>query len=73
MQRGVLEKKDLLHFAPKLQLSLNKASDLFDRLDTDSDGLINLMDWHLAGSTLAYDGLVRCELSLATQTQGGAP
>jgi len=58
---GRLDRSDLLHFAPKFDLELDKASALFDRLDSDNDGFLSEADWNRVAALLAYDGLVRAE------------
>eukprot|EP00613_Pedinella_sp_CCMP2098_P023076 CAMPEP_0171684240 /NCGR_PEP_ID=MMETSP0991-20121206/1570_1 /TAXON_ID=483369 /ORGANISM="non described non described, Strain CCMP2098" /LENGTH=521 /DNA_ID=CAMNT_0012271729 /DNA_START=115 /DNA_END=1677 /DNA_ORIENTATION=- len=58
---GRLDRSDLLHFAPKFDLELDKASALFDRLDSDNDGFLSEADWNRVAALLAYDGLVRAQ------------
>jgi hypothetical protein len=59
--RSMVDKSDLLHFASKLKMGPDQASQLFDRLDTDNDGFLNEVEWDRIGATLANDGLVRSE------------
>jgi hypothetical protein len=59
---GRVDKSDLLNFAPKFDLENNKASELFDRLDSDNDGFLTEMDWNRVAVLLAYDGMVRAQV-----------
>jgi len=58
---GKIDKADVLHFAPKLELDLSHCSDLFDRLDRDHDGYLELEDWDRIAAMIAYESLVRAE------------
>lgn len=61
LQKGVIDKADLVNYCEKLDLTPDKAIELFDRLDSDKDGFLNAQEWDRAGVLLAYEGLVRAE------------
>ncbi len=55
-----LELDDLLHFAPKMELTADRAAALFDRL-CDGDRLLSEAAWDRVGALLSHEGLVRAE------------
>ena len=56
-----MDKSDLLHFAQRLHLKPDHASDLFDRLDNDNDGYLSPDDWDRIAAMISYESLVRAE------------
>jgi Ca2+-binding EF-hand superfamily protein len=58
---GLVDRSDLVNYAEKLDLTQDKALELFNRLDSDKDGFLNAQEWDRSGVLLAYEGLVRAE------------